>query len=153
MRTALTKVKERAEKGFRPDAAVARTEFYLSQIIEENDMGSVEAEGLVTKARSVLSRFLPIRSLGWSTGRGRTYFVRSFAAYFWGHFHRNFSFKVHLVIILAQGRLIKQIEKHSLARSESNRVLARFLIELLVKICSCVGQYEARSSLRLQSLD
>ncbi|PMD41320.1 hypothetical protein L207DRAFT_323156 [Hyaloscypha variabilis F] len=59
MRTALTKAKERAEKGVWPGAAVARTEFYLSQIIEENDMGSAEAEGLVTKARSVLSRFLP----------------------------------------------------------------------------------------------
>jgi len=59
MRTALTKVKERAEKWFRPDAAVARTEFHLSQIIEEKDMGSAEAEGLVTKVRSVLSRLLP----------------------------------------------------------------------------------------------
>ncbi|KAN0098390.1 hypothetical protein V8E51_014053 [Hyaloscypha variabilis] len=59
MRTALTKVKERAEKGFRPDAAVARTDFHLSQIIKEKDMGSAEAEGLVTKARSVLSRLLP----------------------------------------------------------------------------------------------
>jgi len=52
METALTKAKERAEKGFWPDAAVARTELHLSQIIKEKDMGSAEAEWLVIKARS-----------------------------------------------------------------------------------------------------
>jgi len=72
---------------------------------------------------------------------------------FWGPVHRNLPFAVNFVNNLARGRLIKQIEKHGLERTESNRVFARFLIEVLVKICSCVGQYEARSSLRLQSLD
>jgi hypothetical protein len=59
MRTALTKAKERAEKGFWPDAAVARTEFHLAQIIRQRGKDSAEADGLITKARSVLSRLLP----------------------------------------------------------------------------------------------
>lgn len=59
MRAALTKAKERAEKGFWPDAAVARTEFHLSQILKQKEQDTAEAEGLVTKARSVLSRLLP----------------------------------------------------------------------------------------------
>jgi hypothetical protein len=59
LRTALMKAKERADKGFWPEAAVARTEFHLSQIIRGRGNDSAEAEGLVTKARSVLSRLLP----------------------------------------------------------------------------------------------
>lgn len=59
MRTALAKAKERADKGFWPDAAVARTEFHLSQVIKQMGKDPAEAEGLVTKARSVLSRLLP----------------------------------------------------------------------------------------------
>jgi hypothetical protein len=59
MRTALMKARERADKGFWPEAAVARTEFHLSQIIKETGKDSAEAEGLVAKARSVLSRLLP----------------------------------------------------------------------------------------------
>jgi hypothetical protein len=59
MRTALSKTKERAGKGFWPDAAVARTEFHLSQVIKQEGKDSAEAEGLMAKARSVLSRLLP----------------------------------------------------------------------------------------------
>jgi hypothetical protein len=76
--------------------AVARTEFHLSQIIEEKDMGLAEAEGLVTKARSLLSRLLPSDPFAWSTGRRHPCFVLSFAAYFWRYVHRIFSFDVHL---------------------------------------------------------
>lgn len=59
MRTALTQAKERADKGFWPDAAVARTEFHLAQIIRQKEKDPIEADGLITKARSVLSRLLP----------------------------------------------------------------------------------------------
>jgi len=59
MRTALVKAKERTDKGFWPEAAVARTEFHLSQVLKKKGNDSAEAEGLVTKARSVLSRLLP----------------------------------------------------------------------------------------------
>ena len=59
MRTALMKAQERADKGFWPDAAVARTEFHLAQVIKQRGNDSAEAEGLVAKARSVLSRLLP----------------------------------------------------------------------------------------------
>lgn len=63
MRTALRKAKERADKGFWPDAAVARTEFHLSKIIKQRGKDTAEAEGLVMKARSVLSRLLPFDPL------------------------------------------------------------------------------------------
>jgi hypothetical protein len=63
MRTALAKAQERAGKGFWPDAAVARTEFHLSQILRKNDKDSAEADGLAAKARSVLSRLLPFDPL------------------------------------------------------------------------------------------
>lgn len=59
MRTALTKAEERANKGFWPDAAVARTEFHLSQILTKNGKDSIEVDTLASKARSVLSRLLP----------------------------------------------------------------------------------------------
>lgn len=63
MRTALSRAQERADKGFWPDAAVARTEFHLSKILIQNGKDGVEAEALATKARSVLSRLLPFDPL------------------------------------------------------------------------------------------
>jgi hypothetical protein len=63
MRTALMKVKERSDKGFWPEAAVARTEFHLSQVIARNKGDLVEVEALVAKARSTLSRLLPFDPL------------------------------------------------------------------------------------------
>jgi hypothetical protein len=59
MRTALMKAKERVDKRVWPEAAVARTEFHLSQIIKQRGKDTAEAEGLKTKARSVLSKLLP----------------------------------------------------------------------------------------------
>jgi hypothetical protein len=59
MRTALSRARERADKGFWPDAAVARTEFHLSKILRQNGNDSAEAEELAAKSRSVLSRLLP----------------------------------------------------------------------------------------------
>ncbi|MAD82195.1 MAG: hypothetical protein CL912_04470 [Deltaproteobacteria bacterium] len=59
MRTALKKAQERADKGFWPDAAVARAEFHLSQVLRAAGKDDAEAEGLAAKARSVLSRLLP----------------------------------------------------------------------------------------------
>jgi hypothetical protein len=59
MRTALAKAKERADKGFWPDAVIARTEFHLSKVIKQLGKDPAEAEGLVTKARSVFPRLLP----------------------------------------------------------------------------------------------
>ncbi|KUJ15483.1 uncharacterized protein LY89DRAFT_783619 [Mollisia scopiformis] len=63
MRTALSRAQERADKGFWPDAAVARTDFHLSKILIQNGKDGVEAEALATKARSVLSRLLPFDPL------------------------------------------------------------------------------------------
>lgn len=63
MRTALTKFQERADKSFWPEAAVARTEFHLAQILRQSSRDSTEAEALTTQARSVLSRLLPFDPL------------------------------------------------------------------------------------------
>jgi hypothetical protein len=63
MRTALAKAQERAGKGFWPEAAVARTEFHLSQILKKTDKDSAEASRLAAKARSVLARLLPFGPL------------------------------------------------------------------------------------------
>jgi tetratricopeptide (TPR) repeat protein len=63
MRTSLTKFQERADKSFWPEAAVARTELHLSQILRQSSRDSAEAEALATKARSVLSRLLPFDPL------------------------------------------------------------------------------------------
>jgi hypothetical protein len=59
MRTALTRAQERPKKGFWPEAAVARTEFHLAQVLKKSGKDGGEAEGLVQNARSVLSRLLP----------------------------------------------------------------------------------------------
>jgi hypothetical protein len=59
MRTALNRAQERAGKGFWPDAAVARTEYHLSQILKQNGRDGPEATSLAAKARTVLSRLLP----------------------------------------------------------------------------------------------
>jgi hypothetical protein len=63
MRTSLAKAQERVGKGFWPEAAVARTEFHLSQILRKTDKDSAEAAGLAAKARSVLARLLPFDPL------------------------------------------------------------------------------------------
>lgn len=59
MRTALNRAQERAGKGFWPDAAVARTEYHLSQVLKQNGKDGPEASTLAAKARTVLSRLLP----------------------------------------------------------------------------------------------
>ena len=63
MRTALTKAQERGGKGFWPDAAVARTQFHLSQIMTQNGKPGVEANSFAAKARAVSSRLLPFDPL------------------------------------------------------------------------------------------
>lgn len=63
MRLALDKAEERAEKGFWPDAAVARAEFHLSQVLRAQGKDDAKAEGLAAKGRSVLSRLLPFDPL------------------------------------------------------------------------------------------
>lgn len=63
MRTALSHSQERASKSFWPEAAVARTEFHLSQVLAQKGAQITEAKMLKTKARSVLSRLLPFDPL------------------------------------------------------------------------------------------
>ncbi|KAH8820807.1 nb-arc domain-containing protein [Xylogone sp. PMI_703] len=58
-RTALAQASERAGKGFWPEAAVARTEFHLSQVLRLNGKNTPETERYESQARSTLSRFLP----------------------------------------------------------------------------------------------
>ena len=50
---------ERSRPGSWPEAAVARTEFHLSQILIEQGKELEEAETLATRARAALSRLLP----------------------------------------------------------------------------------------------
>jgi tetratricopeptide (TPR) repeat protein len=59
MRKALTRAQERPKKGFWPEAAVARTEFHLAQVLKKSGKDGREAEELVQKAGSVLSGLLP----------------------------------------------------------------------------------------------
>jgi hypothetical protein len=59
MRTALNQAKERARKGFWPEAAVARTEYNLSKILRLKGKDGAEANSLAAKARTVLSHLLP----------------------------------------------------------------------------------------------
>ena len=63
MRTALARAQERAGKNFWPEAAVARTQFHLHQILTERGSPSAEAMRLATEARAVLSRLLPFDPL------------------------------------------------------------------------------------------
>ncbi|KAF8853669.1 hypothetical protein BDZ45DRAFT_748303 [Acephala macrosclerotiorum] len=63
MRIALTRAEKRENRGFWPDAAVARTEFHLSKIVGQNSNDNVEARVLTAKSRSVLSHLLPFDSL------------------------------------------------------------------------------------------
>jgi hypothetical protein len=63
MRTALARAQERGGKNFWPDAAVARTQFHLHQILTEKGQPSSETEHLAMEAREVLSRLLPFDPL------------------------------------------------------------------------------------------
>lgn len=63
MRTALAKGQERGSKNFWPEAAVARTQFHLHQILTERGDPTPETEVLATEARAVLSRLLPFDPL------------------------------------------------------------------------------------------
>jgi hypothetical protein len=59
MRTALARAQERGGKNFWPEAAVARTQFHLHQILIEKGKPTAETGHLATEARAVLSRLLP----------------------------------------------------------------------------------------------
>jgi hypothetical protein len=63
MRTALARAQERGGKNFWPDAAVARTQFHLHQILTEKGKPTAETEALAAQARAVLSRLLPFDPL------------------------------------------------------------------------------------------
>jgi hypothetical protein len=63
MRIALARSQERAGKNFWPEAAVARTQFHLYQILTERGQSGEEATWLATEARAVLSRLLPFDPL------------------------------------------------------------------------------------------
>ena len=63
MRTALARANERGGRNFWPDAAVARTQFHLYQILTERGNPGAEATWLATQARAVLSRLLPFDPL------------------------------------------------------------------------------------------
>ena len=63
MKTALAKVQERGGKNFWPEAAVARTQFHLHQILTEKGKPTAETEYFATEARAVLSRLLPFDPL------------------------------------------------------------------------------------------
>jgi hypothetical protein len=63
MRIALAGAQERAGKNFWPEAAVARTQFHLYQILTERGNAGAEANWLATEARAVLSRLLPFDPL------------------------------------------------------------------------------------------
>ena len=63
MRTALARAQERGVNNFWPEAAVARTQFHLHQILIEKGKLTEEAQYFATEARAVLSRLLPFDSL------------------------------------------------------------------------------------------
>lgn len=63
MRMALARAQERGGRNFWPEAAVARTQFHLHQILEEKGQPSAETEHLAKEARTVLSRLLPFDPL------------------------------------------------------------------------------------------
>lgn len=70
LRTAFIKVNEGSDKGFWPEAAVARTDFLLSKVIKLSREDLVELEGLLAKATLTLSRLLPFDPLDGGTRRG-----------------------------------------------------------------------------------
>lgn len=55
---------ERSRKESWSEAANARTEFHLSQILETQGKEPDEAQQLAAQSRSVLSRLLPLNPLG-----------------------------------------------------------------------------------------
>jgi hypothetical protein len=65
MRTALSRAQERAGRHFWPEAAIARTQFHLYQILTERGNAGAEARWLAAEARNVLSRLLPFDPLDW----------------------------------------------------------------------------------------
>jgi hypothetical protein len=62
LRLALANARERG-RGVWPEAAVARTEFHLSQILRKRGKESEESKSLEGRARSVLLRLLPFDPL------------------------------------------------------------------------------------------
>lgn len=54
---------ERLRKGSWPEAAVARTEFHLSQILMQQGKDLDEAQQLASQARTVLAKLLPLHPL------------------------------------------------------------------------------------------
>lgn len=54
---------ERLRTGTWPEAAVARTEFHLSQILNQQDKDPEEAHQLASRARTVSTRLLPLHPL------------------------------------------------------------------------------------------
>lgn len=54
---------ERMRKGSWPEAAVARTEFHLSQILTQQGKDLDEAQQLASRARTVLASVLPLNPL------------------------------------------------------------------------------------------
>lgn len=54
---------ERMRKGSWPEAAVARTEFHLSQVLTQQGKDPDEAQQLASRARSVLASLLPLNPL------------------------------------------------------------------------------------------
>jgi hypothetical protein len=63
MRTALARAQERGGKNFWPEAAVARTQFHLHQILKEKGKPTAETEYFAKEARAVLSLLLPFDPL------------------------------------------------------------------------------------------
>ena len=54
---------EDSRRNLYPEAAVARTEFYLARILREQKKGLEEAEKLDVSAREVLDKLLPLNPL------------------------------------------------------------------------------------------
>ena len=55
---------EQSRKGSLPEVANARTEFHLSQILIEQGKDLDEAQQLESRAKTVLTRLLPLNPLG-----------------------------------------------------------------------------------------
>lgn len=54
---------ERMRKGSWPEAAIARTEFHLSQVLTQQSKDLDEAQQLASRARTVLASLLPLNPL------------------------------------------------------------------------------------------
>ena len=59
---------ESMRKGFWPEAAVARTEFHLSQVLTRQGKDLDEAQQLASRARNVLASVLPLNPLDVGVG-------------------------------------------------------------------------------------